>query len=172
MKMSWRWLQSVLAALMLVITITAWIVFSPSQLGGQAVYVIVNGNSMEPQFHIADLVIAHTTPGYQVGDIVVYRNAELKSLVFHRIIAIKLDHYILKGDNNYWIDSYQPTQAELIGKFWIQVPNIGNIVKWLQTPISMGIMAGILGIILMLAIFSSSKYGKNMKKNPKKEWFG
>src|SRR5450759_221109 len=144
MKMSWRWLQSVLAALMLVITITAWVVFSPSQLGGQAIYVIVNGNSMEPQFHLGDLVIAHAAPGYQVGDIVVYRNAELKRLVFHRIIAFNLELFTLKGDNNYWIDSYQPTPAEIIGKYWILVPNAGNIVKWLQAPVSMGIMAGML----------------------------
>ena len=172
MKISWRWFQSVLAALMLVITVSAWVVFAPSQLGGQAVYVIVNGISMEPQFHYGDLVIARATPGYQVGDIVVYRSAELKSLVFHRIIAINLDHFILKGDNNFWIDSYQPTQVDLIGKFWIQVPSAGNIVKWLQTPISMGIMAGILGIIIMAAFFGRSNNGKKMKKQPKKEWLG
>ena len=155
---------------MLVITVTAWVVFAPTQLGGQAVYVIVNGKSMEPQFHFGDLVIAHSAPAYQVGDIVVYRSAELKSLVFHRIIALDLDRFILKGDNNFWIDSYQPTRVELIGKFWIQVPNAGNIVKWLQAPISFGILAGSLGVILMLVLFRRPKYGRKMKNQPKQGW--
>ncbi len=170
MKTSSRWLQSVFAALMLVITVTAWVVFAPSQLGGQAIYVIVNGKSMEPLFHFGDLVIAHSSPIYQVGDVVVYHSAELKSLVFHRIIATDLDHFILKGDNNSWIDSYQPSQAELIGKFWILIPNTGRVVKWLQSPLSMGIMAGVLGIVLMGLFFNRPKNGREMIKKPKQDW--
>ncbi|MGA2505712.1 MAG: signal peptidase I, partial [Anaerolineales bacterium] len=168
--MSWRWMQSVFAALMLVVTVTAWVVFAPSQLGGQAVYVIVNGISMEPQFHYGDLVIARSTPVYQLGDIVVYHSAELNTLVFHRIVSLNLDHYILKGDNNSWIDSYQPNQVELLGKFWIRVPNAGNIIKWIKTPLSMGILAGSLGIILMAVFFSHSKRGRKMNKKNEKNW--
>jgi signal peptidase I len=155
---------------MLVMTVTAWVVFAPGQLGGQAVYVIVNGKSMEPEFHFGDLVIARAAPVYQLGDIIVYHSAELNSLVFHRIVSFNLYHYILKGDNNSWIDSYQPTQAELIGKFWIRIPNVGNIVKWLQMPISMGILAGGLGVVLMAIFFKRSKRGKTMKKQPQQNW--
>jgi signal peptidase I len=170
MKMSWRLFQSVLAALLLVITITAWFFFAPTRLGGQAVYVIVNGNSMEPQFHFGDLVIARSASDYQVGDIVVYHSADLNSLVFHRIVSINLDHFFIKGDNNSWLDSSQPTKAELIAKYWIRIPGAGIIVRWLQAPISMGILAGTLGIILMAVVFSRSKYGKKMKNQPKQKW--
>jgi len=165
-----RWLQAVLAAFLLVLSVTAWVIFAPVQLGGQAVYVIVNGNSMEPHFHYGDLVIVHKAADYQIGDIVVYRSAELNSLVFHRIIALDLDHFILKGDNNSWTDSYQPTQVDLLGKLWIYIPNAGNIVKWLRAPISMGVLAGSLGIIVMAIILGPSKRGKAMNKQPKREW--
>ena len=165
-----RWLQAILAALLLVVTITGWVLFAPSQLGGRAVYVIVNGNSMEPHFHYGDLVIAHRASDYRVGDIVVYRSAELKSFVFHRIIALNLDHFVLKGDNNSWTDSYQPTQAELIGKLWIHIPNAGKVVQWLRIPISMAIIAGGVATILMISVMKRRKHGKNMNKKSQWEW--
>jgi signal peptidase I len=170
MKISWRWMQSVLAALILVMAVAAWVIFAPSQMGGQAVYVIVNGISMEPEFHFGDLVIARSSPSYLLGDIVVYHNAELNSLVFHRIVSFNLDHVILKGDNNSWIDTYQPTHAELIGKYFIRIPNAGNIVKWLKMPLSMGILAGSMGVVLMALFLSRGKRGKNMKKHPQQKW--
>ena len=52
-----RWFQAVLAAFLIVCVVSAWILFAPLQLGGQAAYVIVNGNSMEPGFYLGDLVI-------------------------------------------------------------------------------------------------------------------
>ncbi len=58
-----RWWQAILAAFLIVIVITAWVLFVPLQLGGQAAYVIVTGNSMEPGFHLGDLVVVHQAPG-------------------------------------------------------------------------------------------------------------
>src|SRR5690348_11633009 len=92
-----------------------WINFAPTQMGGPAIYVIVDGNSMKPDFHLGDLVILRDTPPYQVGDIATYRNAEMGGFVIHRIIAVEAEHFIFKGDNNAWIDAYTPTRAELIG---------------------------------------------------------
>jgi len=164
MKTYRRWWQAILAALPLVLTITAWVVFAPIRLGGQATYVIVNGNSMEPNFHLGDLVIVRQENTYQVGDIVVYRSAELKGFVFHRIIGLNLDHFVLKGDNNSWTDSYQPTQSELLGKLWIYIPKAGNIVKWLRTPIVMAALAAVVGIVLLVILMASSKRGQTMNK--------
>ncbi len=163
-------LLAVLAALILVVTITVWAVFLPRQLGGQAVYVIVNGNSMEPHFHYGDLVIASRASDYQIGDIVVYQSAELKNLVFHRIIGLNLDHFILKGDNNTWTDSYQPTQKELLGKSWIYIPRAGIVVKWLRTPIILAMMAGTITVILGLTLMTRSKREKNMTKKTRWGW--
>ncbi len=170
MKLYRRWLQAVSAALLLVLTCTAWVVFAPNQLGGQSVYVIINGNSMEPRFHYGDLVIAHRASDYQVGDIVVYRNADLKNLVFHRIIGLNLDHFVLKGDNNHWTDSYQPTREELLGKLWIYLPNAGNIVQWLRQPIVLAIMVGAISVFLGITLMMRSKPGKAMISKNKRNW--
>ena len=166
-----RWWQAVLAALLLVFIITAWIFFAPLQVAGQASYVIINGNSMEPHFHLGDLVIVHQVPDYQVGDIVVYRNADLKSLVFHRIIALNLDHFVMKGDNNGWTDSYQPSQSELVGKLWFYLPKAGNIVRWLRSPVVMAILAGALGATLGIILTTHNKRGKKMTIKTAPNWF-
>lgn len=159
-----RWSQAVSAAFLLVFIITAWIVFAPLQMGGQAAYVIVTGNSMEPGFHLGDLVIVRQASVYQVGDIVTYRNAELRSYVFHRIIALELGRFILKGDNNTWIDSYRPTQEELVGKLWIQLPGIGKAVQWLRLRTNVALMAAALGGIVMADVLTKQPKYKKKKK--------
>ena len=167
-----RWWQAVFAAFLLVFVVTAWIIFAPLQLGGQAAYVIVNGNSMEPGFHLGDLVIVHEVLDYQVGDIVVYRSEQLKSFVFHRIIGKNLDFFTLRGDNNSWTDSYQPTRKEIVGKLWIHIPRVGKLVQWLRHPINFALMAGAAGGILAAAVLMSrSKRGKAKSKKSGSEWF-
>src|SRR5689334_9978269 len=82
------------------------VAFSPTKWGGAVTYVIVDGNSMEPVFHLGDLVLIRTEPAYEIGDAVVYQNEEMHRFVFHRIIATELDHFVMKGDHNSWLDSY------------------------------------------------------------------
>jgi signal peptidase I len=134
-----------------------WIAFAPMMVGGKASYVVVNGISMEPGFHRGDLVIVRAAATYQPGDIVTYRNAELNAFVIHRIIGIEEDHYVFKGDNNSWIDTYRPTRAELIGKLWVHVPKLGRGIEWLRYPIHMGLTTGLLGGILMASIMIKPK---------------
>ena len=142
-----------------------WIAFAPTMVGGQSSYVVVNGNSMEPGFHMGDLVIVRAASTYHVGDIVTYRNGELNAFVIHRIIAVEQDHYVFKGDNNSWIDTYRPTRAELIGKLWIHMPKLGKAMEWLRYPIHMGLTTGLLGGILMAGIMIKPKqHGKRKNK--------
>jgi signal peptidase I len=157
----WRWVSAFLTGCSLICVAAAWMVFAPIPLGGQVAYVMINGNSMEPIFHTGDLMIVHQVSNYQVGDIVAYLDAKLGRYVFHRIIGQHLDHYIFKGDHNTWIDSYQPTASELIGKEWIYLPQAGKAILWLRTPISLALIVGILVfIVLALAIRSKNKHGR------------
>ncbi len=141
--------QAILAALLLVFLTTAWFVFAPLQVGGQVLYVIITGNSMEPGFQRGDLVLLRRAPAYQVGDIVAYRNLELQRYVFHRVIQIEPGHFVLKGDNNDWVDSYKPAAHEILGAFWLRLPAAGKVVQWLRHPLSMGLLAGLSGGILV-----------------------
>jgi signal peptidase I len=139
----------------------AWVTFAPTQLGGPVTYVIVDGNSMEPGFHLGDLLLVRKEPSYQVGDAVTYQNAELERYVFHRIIKTEFGRYILKGDNNPWIDSYYPSQNEIIGKLWIHLPKLGLAVKWIRIPLHMGLITGLLGGLLMISLILKSPEDKN-----------
>src|SRR5215208_3136209 len=158
--------STVLTNLLLFVALAAiWIAFAPTRIGGRVSYVMVNGNSMEPGFHRGDLVIIQAASIYNVGEVVIYSNAELNAFVIHRIIGIEQDHYIFKGDNNSWIDTYRPTRAELIGKLWIHVPKLGKAMEWLRLPIHMGVTTGLLGGILMASIMIKPKrHGKGMNK--------
>jgi signal peptidase I len=166
-----RWYQAVLAAFLLVLVIAAWMVFAPLQLGGHSTYIIVTGNSMEPGFHLGELVIVQPQLDYQVGDIVVYRNPQLKAYVFHRIIGVKLDRFIVKGDNNSWTDSYLPTRGEVVGKLWLHIPTLGKVVQWLRLPLHLSLMAGATGGILMTVVFTGRSRGKKGKgRQSRSEW--
>jgi len=158
-----RWFQAVLSALLLVLVGVTWLILAPFQFGGSVGYVIVQGNSMEPLFHYGDLVLVRRTDAYQVGDIAVYKNAQLNSLVLHRITGVVQDHFVFKGDHNSWTDSYRPVRAEIIGKLWLQVPRLGHTFSWLRQPIVLAALAGAGGILIM-AIPGKEKIRRAGKK--------
>lgn len=142
------------------------IAFAPTQFGGAVTYVIVNGNSMEPNFHLGDLVLVRAESTYGVGDAVIYQNAEMGAYVFHRIIDTELDHFILKGDNNSWLDSYQPAQDEIIGKLWVYIPKLGRAIEWVREPLHTSLMVALLGGVLMSGMIVKPSKRKNEGSKP------
>jgi len=138
-------------ALMLGVIGLAWIQLAPLPIGGQAAYVIVNGNSMEPQFQRGDLVILHQAADYQIGDIATYRHPAAGPII-HRIKARQGDRFVLQGDNNDWVDSYQPHSAEIIGKLRWHLPAAGKIVERLRTPALMALLAAWGGLVALFPI--------------------
>ncbi len=167
-----RFSSSILSAASVVGILALWLAFAPLQAGGLASYIVVIGSSMEPKFHIGDLVIVHKEPSYQTGDAVVYRNRELSSFVFHRIISQNDSHYVLQGDNNSWVDTYQPTQNEVLGKLWLYIPRGGVTIQKLRSPIGMALIAAVLGAVFAGSFVKhQTKGGKNMNKKSIHEWF-
>ncbi|HUF00688.1 MAG TPA: signal peptidase I [Anaerolineales bacterium] len=165
MKKSWSSSAVVINLILLMGLSAIWIAFAPARLGGQVSYVIVNGISMEPDFHLGDLTILRKASAYQVGDVVTYQDAKMQAFVIHRIIGVDQDHFILKGDNNSWIDAYRPTHEEIIGKVWFHIPKLGKTFKWLRTPLNMALTIGLLGGILMAGTIKPSRRGKT-KSSP------
>src|SRR6476469_5419006 len=106
MKTRRSWFAKFTSALLLMLFAAAWFAFAPIQFGGQAAFVIVNGNSMEPLYHRGDLVIIRAQPDYQVGDIVTYRHPQIGPVI-HRIIGRDVEHFVFKGDHNDFIDPYR-----------------------------------------------------------------
>lgn len=133
-----------------------WFEFAPSQLGGPLTYVIVNGISMEPKYHLGDLVLVRKEAVYGPGDAVVYSDPNMGQFVFHRIIGLELDRFILQGDNNGWLDSYHPAQNEIVGKLWLHIPKFGKVIEWVRMPIHAALMAGLFGVLLMSDMFKKT----------------
>jgi len=163
MRVSRQWLQALLATVTFGLTAVAWVAFAPTQFGGGATYVLVSGNSMEPSFHRNDLVILRQASDYQVGDIATYHHPDIGPVI-HRIIAVEGDRFILKGDNNSWNDSYQPTRDDFIGKFWLYLPRGGNIVAWLRQPTGLALAAA--GFVGAAGISATSR-GQGRRRKSK-----
>jgi signal peptidase I len=125
--------QLLSAIVTLVLVGGGWFFLAPTQLGGSTAYVQTYGTSMEPHYHAGDLAIVRSAGSYHVGEIVAYRNAQLgDKIVLHRIIRIADGHYYFKGDNNNFVDSYQPTRSGLVGHLWLHIPSAGRYLVWLH----------------------------------------
>ena len=128
---------------------TVWFFLAPTQLGGSSSYVITYGTSMQPSFHAGDLAVVRQDTSYRVGEIVAYRNTQLGGhTVLHRIIGIDGGHYIFKGDNNSFVDSFHPDRSQLLGQLWFHVPAAGRYLGMLHGP-RLFLIVGVLALLLI-----------------------
>jgi len=160
--------------LMVICFLTIWYFFAPGSLGGRVEYVIVNGNSMEPDYHRGDLVIIAQASSYQVGDVVTYRDDQIDAYVIHRIIGEDSGKYILKGDNNGWIDNTRPDRSQILGKQWLYIPKAGEQIFWLRKPLNMALVTLVLGggIIFSMVIQSDREKPTLKKKRKRNSYAG
>ncbi len=135
---------------------------APREVGGQTTYIILVGNSMEPSFFKDDLVLVRKSVNYKQQDIVAYRQPDV-GIVFHRIIRMENDCFVLKGDNNSWEDSYCPVQQEIIGKYWLSIPRVGRFLRILRTPAGFSFVVFFFSLLILMSIFSDRLYQNNVK---------
>ncbi len=146
--------------LLIIGILVLWILFLPLQFGGAVSYVMIDGVSMTPVYKTGDLVIVRKAPNYQIGDIVTYEYPSL-GRVIHRVIGRDGLRYIIKGDANAWIDLYQPTADEILGKEWIYLPGVGKTLKTLRSP---GWIAGLVFFgVLMFGISDGNETQKRRR---------
>ena len=169
MKAPKRRESPIIAVLLCAVLVVLWILFAPVQFGGKTSYVVVNGISMEPKFHKGDLALVRKSDSYNVGDIVVYRHPTIGPII-HRIIGKDGDHYTFQGDNNNFIDSYHPTQAELIGKFWFHIPMVGQPFTKLHNRLVVAGFVALSGLIVLLPfVLGEPKTERRRRKRSQEE---
>jgi signal peptidase I len=126
-----------------------WAFLAPPQLGGSTSYVILDGTSMLPNFHTGDLVLLRKESSYHVGEVAGYRDMQAGgATIMHRIVAIEGGHYVFKGDNNAWTDSYEPTESQIVGAEWVHLSGWGNLILDLRAPLVGAIILGLLWLFL------------------------
>lgn len=133
----WR---PLVVVLMLVV---AWDMVAPVQLGGRVSYVNVRGVSMEPTLYTGDLMVMRRQESYAVGQIVAFESDMNGAIVVHRIVDVVGDRYLLKGDNNSFLDRYTPTVDEIIGSEVVTVPGgerIANLAASTPTIVLQALM--------------------------------
>jgi signal peptidase I len=131
---------------------------------GQVAYVTTLGTSMAPGFHQGDLAVVHPSDSYEVGDIVAYRSRLLDTVVLHRIVAQDGDRYILKGDNNSWLDADQPTKADLIGALLVHVPRASGVINWIRARLLF--LAAAMVVLGAGAGTATRQHRRNRRKGP------
>lgn len=133
------------------LTVVAWTSLAPVAVGGPTAYVVTQGTSMLPNFEADGLVVTRTQQDYRTGDVVAYRNRELKAVVMHRIIRRDGERYVLQGDNNDFLDTYRPTRGEVIGRQWLHWPGGGRWFRLVRTPMTFAVVLAVLGAVASTA---------------------
>jgi len=131
-------------------------------------YVVESG-SMEPTIKTGSVCFINKRVNYsdmRVGDIIAFK-IDSGAFATHRIKSITDEGFETKGDANSASDQVVTTKENFVGKNIFSIPNIGVLVKAIQTP-SGKIILGTVIIILFLAgilIGEPSKKKKN-SNNP------
>jgi signal peptidase I len=112
----WRPIAAVL------VLVLAWDLIAPVQLGGRVSYVNVRGISMEPTLVTGDLLVMRRQAAYDVGQIVAFETDMSGAIVVHRVVDVVGERYLLKGDNNAFIDRFTPTADEIVGAEALTIP--------------------------------------------------
>jgi signal peptidase I len=157
--------SAIFAGLLAALSVVAWLVFLPIQFGGATAYVVINGNSMLPTYERGDLVILRREAVYAVGDIVTYFNTDINQHVIHRIVEMRDGVFVLKGDNNEWLDRETPVASRIVGKAWLHFPGMGNWLIWFQTPLGLSVLSAVIFLILAsMYVFNDPERRKRMRK--------
>ncbi|PZR60739.1 MAG: signal peptidase I [Chloroflexi bacterium] len=143
-----------LAALALLIGI--WVlVLRPQSLGGATSYIVIRGSSMLPAYATGDLLIVRAAPAYGLGDVLAYRVPDgdigAGRIVVHRVVGVDHNGFRLRGDHNSALDPWTPRAADIVGKVWVGVPNLGRILAFLHQPVLLAALAAALVVTLLLA---------------------
>lgn len=141
-----------------------WFIFlRPANLGGNASYIVVNGQSMQHTLEPGDLVIVWPRKDYYARQIVAYTAPKGQlaegEKVIHRIIEDDIGNgYRTKGDNPVKrIDPWTPHNSDIIGQVVVRIPKAGVVVASMKSPLMMGVVGGGLGFAVTLTLTKPPK---------------
>ena len=153
-----------------VIVVTCTIIFAifvgflvGAKVFGYNEYVVLSG-SMEPSIMTGSLAFVDTNDTMvTTGDVVAFTidkseaDASYNSdstTVTHRIVAVNSDGtFTTKGDNNDTEDTKHITQAQIIGKYCFNIPQLGYVVTQINKKGLIAIICWIVAINLLTSIF-------------------
>lgn len=130
-------------------------------LPGWKSFIVVSG-SMEPTLPVGSMIYTQKQVGYGIGEVIAFKNAAGQT-VTHRIVDVKDDAYVTKGDANKSTDAETVPMTSVIGKTTFTLPQIGSFISYLKTPFGFFAILMVPCLIFMLLEFL------NIKKEVEKE---
>lgn len=112
---------------------------------GYSSAVVVSG-SMSGAIEVNDMVICHREESYAPGDVITFKSGS--SVVTHRIVKETQDGFVTKGDANNTTDLEPVLPEQIIGRVVLVVPQVGQLIAALRTPLGM-ICLVLIGYILI-----------------------
>ena len=144
--------------------VALFLLMRPGFLGGDTTYIIVRGESMEPTLHGGDFVVLRQQNEYGVGDIVAYRVPEGEPeegfFIMHRIVDQTEEGFVTQGDNKERADRWRPTGDDTLGRLWFNIPGGGQFLLRLRQPMTLGLLAGGLGMLTVLLAPAPARHPK------------
>src|SRR5687767_9220460 len=144
--------RRIIGLLSLALAATAWFFLAPQSIGGNVAYTVITGQSMEPGLRASDLVIVRERSSYEVGDVIAYRSRNLGQIVLHRAVGQEDGRFVMKGDNNDFLDADRPAGPEILGTSWVHIPKAGAVFTFFRSTVGMAL--GAVGIFGILGVFS------------------
>ena len=119
------------------------------KIWGYTYFEVLSG-SMRDEINIGDIVIIKLASGYDVGDVITYKSNN--NFITHRIVEIRENKIITKGDANNVVD--EPIyRNQVVGKVVRNVNKLGLYIK-VFTDVKVIIL---LFFIIMLSAYISSE---------------
>jgi len=143
-----------------------WFLAAPTQVGGRTSYALIVGNSMEPSLHRGDLAIVRRRDAYRPGDTVLYESRDLGAKVLHRIERVEDGRFVLKGDNNDFLDPEHPAEEQIVGTLLLRVPEVGSVADWLHEPLHLGLLVALAAAFGVGGVGTSLSLGRRSPRRP------
>ena len=109
----------------------------PSSLGGCTTLTIVSGESMQPTYYTGDLVVSRCGE-VGIDDVIVYSPPDVGGArVIHRVIGGNAsDGWTMQGDNNDFVDPWEPSGPQVLGRAVLHLPSVGKVASILLSPMT------------------------------------
>jgi signal peptidase I len=127
--------------------------------------LVVYSGSMEPTIPVGSVVILTPVQAADVkqGDVITFQRPDNKSeLVTHRVIAVESgpngQQWITKGDANTTADPWRVPAAGNGWRYYFNIPYIGYVLNWLQSPLGrilfLVVPAAALGLLTLYELWA------------------
>jgi len=108
---------------------------------------------MEPTLQVGDYIIIKNVPYKQIKNQDIISFLDSGMIVTHRVVAKEGESASTRGDNNSVNDVKTVTKSNYVGTYLFRIPHLGYVLIWLQKPIVLAAVMGLIVLRMLTLIF-------------------